>query len=100
MDIQQDHSQVKSVMQPVNEDGWDHAMLQANFNEDVCIHIHNVLKNLVLTQGRDKPWWMPSGSGKFKVGTTWDLCRYRKEPIENISNIWVKGLPYKVSFLL
>lgn len=60
MDIKKDHSQVEYVMQLVNDDGWDQTMLQSNFDCDVCIHIHNVLENLVLTQGRDKPWWIPS----------------------------------------
>lgn len=42
---------------------------------------------------------MPTGTVKFKVGSSWELCRVRKNHIEIILNIWEKGIPFKVSFL-
>lgn len=43
---------------------------------------------------------MPSSDGKFKVSSAWELCRSRGEYIEDISKIWEKGLPFKVSFFM
>ncbi|KAK4706513.1 hypothetical protein R3W88_033930 [Solanum pinnatisectum] len=83
MNLNHDQSQVKSVYELCNEDGWDQTELQDNLDEATCNHVIRILRRLTPTQERDKPWWI-----------------YRKEPIEKIMNIWVKGLPFKVSFLL
>lgn len=73
-------------------------MLNENFSEEVCNRIHTVLGNIRLSEGRDKAWWMPCASGKFSIGSAWELCRQRKDPLVNVLNLWEKGLAYKVSF--
>lgn len=46
----------------------------------------------------DKPWWTRTSSGKFNVRSAWELLRAKEESNEDLKNIWVKGLPFKISF--
>ncbi|WMV32542.1 hypothetical protein MTR67_025927 [Solanum verrucosum] len=66
MNLNHDQSQVESVYELCNEDGWNQTVLQHNLDEATCNHVTRILGRLTPTQERDKPWWMPSGSGKFK----------------------------------
>lgn len=50
MDLNHDHSQVESVSQLFNEDGWDHTILHDKFDEETYNHINSVKGNLVFTQ--------------------------------------------------
>lgn len=88
------------MYQPFNGDIWDNEMLNENFNGNVCTNIHIVLGNVILTEGRDKSWQMPCGAGTFIVGTSWELCRQRKDLLVDVTKIWEKGLSFKVSFML
>ncbi|KAG5610452.1 hypothetical protein H5410_021733 [Solanum commersonii] len=62
-------------------------------------HICNILGSVTSTEGRDKAWWMPGSDGKFKVSSTWELCRTREEYIDDISKIWEKGLSFPINQL-
>lgn len=75
-------------------------MLVAIFNEEVYMHIKKVLEDISFAEGRDKPLWMPSGTGKFKTGSASELCIVRKEPMEcnDLEGIFVK-LFLKLIFL-
>ncbi|KAH0661891.1 hypothetical protein KY284_026822 [Solanum tuberosum] len=46
----------------------------------------------------DKHWWIKSSTGKFTVKSAWEIFRSRDEVSENFKRIWVKGLPFKISF--
>ncbi|XP_015160507.1 uncharacterized protein [Solanum tuberosum] len=96
----EDQSHLESARQLFNEDGRRTNVLITNFNNDICNHIYQVLGNITITEGRDIAWWMPRSDGKFKVSSAWELCRSRRDPIDNISNIWEKGLPFKISFFM
>lgn len=48
----------------------------------------------------DVPYWMGCSSGKFNVRSAYQLLRHRIDPVEWTKNLWVKGLPYKISFFL
>ncbi|KAK4708701.1 hypothetical protein R3W88_029626 [Solanum pinnatisectum] len=100
MPISYNQSQLEDVKELYAEDGWKINALESNFNEDICNHICNTLGSFTSTEGRDKAWWMPSSDGKFKVSSAWELCKSREEYIEDISKIWEKGLPFKVSLFM
>ncbi|KAK6789639.1 hypothetical protein RDI58_013439 [Solanum bulbocastanum] len=75
-------------------------LLKELLNEEICHNVRKVLGNYKVLEERDFPWWMPNLKEKFTVNTTWEIMRNRKEPQEGILNIWEKGIPFKVSFLL
>ncbi|WMV24324.1 hypothetical protein MTR67_017709 [Solanum verrucosum] len=79
---------------------WNINLLKELLNEEICHKVLKVLGNYKVSEERDFPWWMPNPKGKFTVGTAWEIMRTRKEPQEGILNIWEKGIPFKVSFLL
>ncbi|KAK6781416.1 hypothetical protein RDI58_023600 [Solanum bulbocastanum] len=81
--ISQDESQLDSVHQLYNEEGWKNEVVYANFSDDIWRHILTVLGNITTTEGRDIAWWMPKGYGKFKVSSVWDSCRRKGDPTEN-----------------
>lgn len=72
MHISQDQSQLESAQELFNEDGWKTNVLITNFNNDICNHIFQFLRNITITKGRDKAWWMPLSDGKFKVSSAWE----------------------------
>lgn len=54
----------------------------------------NVEKNTNITS------WIGNPSGNFTVKLGWELLRIKKEVNGMYRKIWVKGLPFKVSFLI
>lgn len=48
----------------------------------------------------DKAWWMLNETGKFTVGSAWDNIRQKDEIQQNFKTLWMKGVPFKVSFFL
>ncbi|XP_075111512.1 uncharacterized protein LOC142181833 [Nicotiana tabacum] len=58
--------------------------------------IHNV-NDLV---ENDTPFWMLETRGHFTVKSAWDYLRRRANPKLAYKMIWVKGLPFKISFFL
>jgi len=78
----------EEVQQIRNEEGWDYNLMEELFPTEVCNQIHNVFGRLQKSEERDKAWWMPKSSGKFTVGSAWELSRQRKGKQEGIMNIW------------
>ncbi|XP_075095162.1 uncharacterized protein LOC142173464 [Nicotiana tabacum] len=96
---------------PINEDlqkvaelrqgeAWDDQLLDQTFNEEIAEHI----KLNVHYEGSegywDRTYWMPTPSGKFSVSSAWKILRHRADPNKEFKLIWIKGLPFKISFFL
>ncbi|KAH0696148.1 hypothetical protein KY289_013630 [Solanum tuberosum] len=48
----------------------------------------------------DKPWWLLTSNEKFLVNSAWELLRIKDTTSDYFRRIWVKGLPFKISFLV
>nr|XP_009762911.1 PREDICTED: uncharacterized protein LOC104214886 [Nicotiana sylvestris] len=48
----------------------------------------------------DRPYWMPTPSGKFSVSSAWQILRHMADPNQEFKLMWIKGLPFKISFFL
>ncbi|KAH0679244.1 hypothetical protein KY284_020329 [Solanum tuberosum] len=65
----------------------------------------DVVENVRLCMGHvrqsnqvDNPWCLRTSSGKFTVKSAWEIIRNRAAPEDAFKHIWVKGLPFKISF--
>lgn len=51
-------------------------------------------------KGKDKIRWMLEAKAKFSVKSTWEYIRPKETPNSIYKKIWVKGLLFKMSFLM
>lgn len=100
MPINHDHGQLEEVQQLMLVEGWNNILLHENLSEEVSNHITSNLGRIQRSDERDKPWWMPTSTGKFSVGSAWELMRRKNDEVDKIMYIWEKGLPFKISFLI
>ncbi|XP_075091889.1 uncharacterized protein LOC142172035 [Nicotiana tabacum] len=81
-------------------EAWDDQLLDQTFNEEIAEHTRlNV--HYESSEGYwDRPYWMPTPSGKFSVSSAWKILRHKADPNQEFKLIWIKGLPFKISFFL
>ncbi|XP_075095079.1 uncharacterized protein LOC142173397 [Nicotiana tabacum] len=96
---------------PINEDlqevaklqqgeAWDDQLLDQTFNEEIAEHIRLNVHYEGSEGYWDRPYWMPTPSGKFSVSSAWKILRHRADPNQEFKLMWIKGLPLKISFFL
>ncbi|XP_019237121.1 PREDICTED: uncharacterized protein LOC109217336 [Nicotiana attenuata] len=96
---------------PINEDlqdvaelrqgeTWDDQLLDQTFNEEITEHIRLNLHYEGSEVYWDRPYWMPTPSGKFSISSAWQILRHRADPDQEFKLMWIKGLPFKISFFL
>nr|XP_009757964.1 PREDICTED: uncharacterized protein LOC104210705 [Nicotiana sylvestris] len=68
--------------------------------EDLAHHIVQNIRPATESSQLDTPFWMLETRGHFTVKSTWDYVRRRANPRLAYKMIWVKGLPFKISFFL
>ncbi|XP_060216649.1 uncharacterized protein LOC132644109 [Lycium barbarum] len=98
-DIPVDES-MEDVKDLIGGNEWNVSRLQQLFPADVVEYILEDLELREISDQWDKPWWMMTSTGKFTVSSAWDLLRQRGHVSEDYKNIWLKGLPFKISFCL
>ncbi|KAK4716606.1 hypothetical protein R3W88_014944 [Solanum pinnatisectum] len=91
---------IEEVNQITINGRWNFTLLKKLFTEEVCKKILKVLGNYLVAEDKYVTWWMPNAKGRFTVRSSWEIVRHRKEPQEGIMNIWEKGIPLKVSFMM
>ncbi|XP_019257601.1 PREDICTED: uncharacterized protein LOC109235804 [Nicotiana attenuata] len=90
---------VHNVWDVVEGDVWNAERLYEVLPEEYAEHI---LQNIMPPTAHgvlDVSNWMLEPKGYFSVKTAWDYLRRRTEPMTAYKMIWVKGLPFKISFL-
>nr|XP_009757417.1 PREDICTED: uncharacterized protein LOC104210257 [Nicotiana sylvestris] len=91
---------VQNVNEVLNGRNWNEHKLRELLPEDLANHILQNIKppgeNMVL----DKPFWMLETRGEFTMRSAWDYIRIKRERCKAYKMIWVKGLPFKVSFFM
>ncbi|KAH0650670.1 hypothetical protein KY285_032001 [Solanum tuberosum] len=82
-----------------NEEGWDFDALHDVVPEYVVDHVTHNMRFLQLEDLADKPWCTKSSTGYFSVKSVWEVLRKKENVNEDFKSLWVKGLPFKFSFL-
>ncbi|XP_070007918.1 uncharacterized protein [Nicotiana sylvestris] len=68
--------------------------------EDLANHIVQNIRPPSESSQLDTPFWMLETRGHFTVKSAWDYLQRRDNPKLAYKMIWVKGLPFKISFFL
>ncbi|XP_075109238.1 uncharacterized protein LOC142181027 [Nicotiana tabacum] len=79
---------------------WDDQLLDQTFNEEIVEHIRLNVHYEGSEGYWDRPYWMPTPSGKFTISSAWKILRHRADPNQEFKLKWIKGLPFKISFFL
>ncbi|XP_075091557.1 uncharacterized protein LOC142171757 [Nicotiana tabacum] len=66
---------------------WDDQLLDQTFNEEIAEHIRLNVHYEGSERYWDKPYWMPTPSGKFSVSSAWQILRHRRQKIA-IDGMW------------
>ncbi|XP_075077300.1 uncharacterized protein LOC142164034 [Nicotiana tabacum] len=84
----------------VDEGGWDEQRLREKIPEDLAMNILENIKAPTLHEDLDNVVWILETRGKFSVKSSWEYIRKRKDTSIVYKNMWVKGLPFKISFFM
>ncbi|XP_070046476.1 uncharacterized protein [Nicotiana tomentosiformis] len=79
---------------------WDDQLLDQTFNEEIAEHIRLNVHYEGSEGYWDRPYWMPTPSGKFSVSSAWQILRHMVNPNQEFKLMWIKDLPFKISFFL
>ncbi|XP_070032252.1 uncharacterized protein [Nicotiana tomentosiformis] len=90
----------KKVVELRQEGIWNEHLVDQSFTEEIAEHIIQNVQYGGSEEFWDKPYWMPTTSGKFTLGSSWHILRHRAHPNQEFKNIWIKGLPFKILFFL
>ncbi|XP_060190754.1 uncharacterized protein LOC132620045 [Lycium barbarum] len=91
---------IENVSDVVTDGRWHVPAIRNNLPEDLAEYILTEVKPPAKPGGIDKPWWMLEKNGEFSVKSAWEYIRSRGEKKEVYKKIWVKGLPFKIAFLM
>lgn len=79
---------------------WLEQCLRELLPEDFAEHVIQNVKPPTCPEQRDRPYWMLESRGMFSVRSAYHLMRQRKKPSDLYKNMWIKGIPFKISFFL
>nr|XP_009781571.1 PREDICTED: uncharacterized protein LOC104230453 [Nicotiana sylvestris] len=79
---------------------WNADKMFESLPEDLAHHIVQNIRPPTESSQLDTPFWMLETRGHFTVKSAWDYLRRRANPRLAYKMIWVKGLPFKISFFL
>ncbi|XP_060190564.1 uncharacterized protein LOC132619785 [Lycium barbarum] len=79
---------------------WDEQLLRRILPEDLADHIVQHINPPNENDQADKAFWKLDSRGKFTVGSAFQLLRQRKDPSNLYKQMWIKGLPIKISFFM
>ncbi|XP_070002174.1 uncharacterized protein [Nicotiana sylvestris] len=89
---------VNNVSDVVDRGAWDANKLANILPEEYTVHILDNIKPPGEQQLLDKPYWCLETGGNFAVKSAWEYLRQRNDTGEAYKKMWVKGLPFKISF--
>ncbi|XP_070045237.1 uncharacterized protein [Nicotiana tomentosiformis] len=92
--------ELEDVVQLRQERAWNEQLIHQSFPEDITDHIIQNVHFDDTEELWDRPYWMPTSSGKFTVNSAWQILRLRAAPNQEYKQMWTKGLPFKISFFL
>lgn len=63
-------------------------------------HISQTNNSNIGQELSDMPIWIPSPDGRFSTKSAYELIRARRQRLEWIDYVWVKGILFKIHFFL
>lgn len=81
------------------EFAWNVTLLREYVSSNMANFIINEVR-LGGTEEINRPWWIIASDGMFLVKITFELLRKKRGKVDWARRIWLKGLPYKISFIL
>ncbi|WMV09401.1 hypothetical protein MTR67_002786 [Solanum verrucosum] len=91
---------LREIKEFLTEDGWDLGEMKRLLPAHVMEHTRNYMGGIQLNNQQDKAWWTKNSKGSFTIKSAWELLRNKEEVQEDFSLLWMKGLPFKISFLI
>ncbi|XP_075076523.1 uncharacterized protein LOC142163163 [Nicotiana tabacum] len=91
---------IQNVNELVDNGSWNVNKLLQTLPEDLAMHIVEKIRPPAMENVIDTPFWMLEPRGHFSVKTAWEYLRRRDNPRIAYKMIWVKGLPFKISFFM
>lgn len=82
----------------VRDGVWDEDRLRELLHDDIVMHILENINPPVEFNELSKPYWMLENRWEFSVKSSWEYLRKMRDPNIVYENMWVKGLPFKISF--
>lgn len=79
---------------------WNETKLLTKLSQDMTVYIMESIKNQIIENGSDRPWWIENTQGSFTAKYAWRLLRQKRECRRHYEFMWCKRLPFKVNFLL
>nr|XP_016486709.1 PREDICTED: uncharacterized protein LOC107806947 [Nicotiana tabacum] len=82
------------------EEAWNDQLFDQSFTEEITNHIRSSVQYEGSEDYWDGQYWMPIPSGKFSVSSAWQMLRHRADTNQEYKLMWIKGVPFKISFFL
>ncbi|XP_019257820.1 PREDICTED: uncharacterized protein LOC109236045 [Nicotiana attenuata] len=91
---------INNVNDVVIEGRWNDERIKEILPNDLATHILENIPCPARYDELDKPVWSLEVKGNFSVKSAWEYLRRRRDTSITYANIWVKGLPFKISFFM
>ncbi|XP_060195442.1 uncharacterized protein LOC132624727 [Lycium barbarum] len=91
---------IQNVKEMVVQGRWNRGKLMEVLFEDIVDHIMENITPPREEREFDRPWWILDTSGEFTIKSTWDFIRLRGPQLDSYRFMWIKGLPFEISFFL
>ncbi|XP_070017694.1 uncharacterized protein [Nicotiana sylvestris] len=84
------------VCEFIDNQSWDMEKLQNIVNQFILSETSQV--DIGQQQCKDKAIWTPNVQGNLTCAFAFHLLRQKREPMPMMSKVWIKELPFKISF--
>ncbi|XP_055823945.1 uncharacterized protein LOC129892399 [Solanum dulcamara] len=93
-------ARIHNVKEMVVQGRWNKKKLMEVLSKDIIDHITQNVTIPKEERDLDRPWWILDTSGEFTIKSTWDFVWLREPQLDIYRFMWIKGLPFKISFFL
>lgn len=91
---------MKDTVKFLKEGGWDYTLLRDLVCKYLVDHVQANLNSACLSDHNDQLWWTETSKGIFTVKSAWELLRRKTYINEDLTKLWIPGIPFKISFLV
>lgn len=82
----------------MGETGWNYEIMEDHLPKTIVEHVKQNMNYFRQGTNNDRPWWTKSSKGLFNVRSAWEIVRCKEDYNAELDRIWMKGLPFKISF--
>ncbi|KAM3203903.1 hypothetical protein P3L10_027312 [Capsicum annuum] len=91
---------ILNVATIVSDNRWNGQLLRNILPADLSEYIIENIQVPSQLQELDTPYWMLETTGEFSVKSAWDYIILRGVKSNIYMYMWIKGLPYKITFMM